>query len=148
MRLRVSDLEMALRAIAIQNRAVVRKWAVGRDPVGRRPSALRAERSFRGGCAVSTDDNVRLTPFDVVVNDENRTKIGRRKSDTTSRLCYNVFRGEHTTQPMGTGQGQSDVLCGCAERGGSASYPLALSIIRTLVAGVLHFRVRLPAPFA
>jgi hypothetical protein len=73
-RLRVSDLEMALRAIAIQNRAVVRKWAVGRDPVGRRPSGLRGDRSFRGGCAVSTDDNDRLTPLDVVVN--NTTKIG------------------------------------------------------------------------
>jgi len=34
MRLRVSDLEMALWAIAIQNRAEVRKWAVGRGPVG------------------------------------------------------------------------------------------------------------------
>ena len=30
MRLRVSDLEMALWAISIQNRAEVRKWAVGR----------------------------------------------------------------------------------------------------------------------
>ena len=30
MRLRVSDLEMALCAISIQNRAEVRKWAVGR----------------------------------------------------------------------------------------------------------------------
>ena len=41
MRLRVSDLEMALWAIAIQNRAEVRKWAVGRGPVSRRlqPSA-------------------------------------------------------------------------------------------------------------
>ena len=70
MRLRVSDLEMALWAIAIQNRAEVRKWAVGRGPVGRRPSALRADCSSRGGCAVSTDDNDRLTPFDGVVNDE------------------------------------------------------------------------------
>ncbi len=34
MRLRLSDLEMALRAISIQNRAEVRKWAVGRGPVG------------------------------------------------------------------------------------------------------------------
>ena len=32
MRLRVSDLEMALCAISIQNRAEVRKWAVGRGP--------------------------------------------------------------------------------------------------------------------
>jgi hypothetical protein len=32
MRLRVSDLEMALSAISIQNRAEVRKWAVGRGP--------------------------------------------------------------------------------------------------------------------
>jgi len=31
MRLRVSDLEMALCAISIQNCAEVRKWAVGRD---------------------------------------------------------------------------------------------------------------------
>jgi hypothetical protein len=31
-RLRVSDLETALRAISIQNRAEVRKWAVGRGP--------------------------------------------------------------------------------------------------------------------
>lgn len=92
---------------------------------------------------MSTDDNDRLTPFDAVVNDENR-----RKSDTTSRLCYNVSRGEHSTKPMETGQGESDVLGRCAERGGSASYPLALSFIRTLLAGVLYFRVRLPAPFA
>jgi hypothetical protein len=34
MRLRVSDLEMALSAISIQNRAEVRKWAVGRGPLG------------------------------------------------------------------------------------------------------------------
>jgi len=33
---------------------------------------------------VSTDDNDRLTPFD--------QRGQRRKSDTTSRLCYNVFR--------------------------------------------------------
>ena len=32
MRLRVSDFEMALSAIPIQNRAEVRKWAVGRGP--------------------------------------------------------------------------------------------------------------------
>jgi hypothetical protein len=36
MRLRVSDLEMALGAISIQNRAEVRKWAVGRGPEGAR----------------------------------------------------------------------------------------------------------------
>jgi hypothetical protein len=36
MRLRVSDLEMALSAISIQNRAEVRKWAVGRGPEGAR----------------------------------------------------------------------------------------------------------------
>ena len=34
MRLRVSDLEMALCAISIQNRAEVRKWAVSRGPEG------------------------------------------------------------------------------------------------------------------
>jgi hypothetical protein len=34
MRLRVSDLEMALSAISIQNRAEVRKWAVDRSPEG------------------------------------------------------------------------------------------------------------------
>ena len=34
MRLRVSDFEMALSAISIQNRAEVRKWAVGRGPEG------------------------------------------------------------------------------------------------------------------
>ena len=34
MRLRVSDVETALRAISIQNRAEVRKWAVGRGPSG------------------------------------------------------------------------------------------------------------------
>ena len=140
MRLRVSDFEMALRAISIQNRAEVRKWAVGRGPVGRRPSALRADCSSRGGCAVSTDDNDRLTPFD--------QRGQRRKSDTTSRLCYNLSRREYTSQPMGTGQGQSNVLGRCAERGGSASYPLALTFVRTIVAGVLYFRVRLPAPLA
>ena len=32
MRLRVSELEMALSAISIQNRAEARKWAVGRGP--------------------------------------------------------------------------------------------------------------------
>lgn len=32
MQLRVSDLEVALWAISIQNRAEVRKWAVGRGP--------------------------------------------------------------------------------------------------------------------
>ena len=78
MRLRVSDLEMALCAISIQNRAEVRKWAVGRGPVGRRPSALRADCSSRGGCAVSTDDekDYRLLTAGVnstVVADENLT---------------------------------------------------------------------------
>jgi hypothetical protein len=42
MRLRVSDLEMALSAISIQNRAEVRKWAVGRGPEG-----ARSQRSAR-----------------------------------------------------------------------------------------------------
>ena len=75
MRLRVSDLEMALRAISIQNRAEVRKWAVGRGPSGGRPSALRAECSSRGGCAVSTDDEDTLPPLGVAVNGEDRSSF-------------------------------------------------------------------------
>ena len=73
MRLRVSDLEMALWAIAIQNRAEVRKWAVGRGPVGQHPSALRADGSARGGCAVSTDDERRLPPVRRTVNGQDRS---------------------------------------------------------------------------
>jgi len=89
MRLRVPDLEMALCAISIQNRAEVRKWAVGSDPVGRRPSALRADCSFRGGCAVSTDDIDRLRRVRDAVNGKDRyersVKIGPVNLDVTFR---------------------------------------------------------------
>ena len=52
---------------------------------------------------MSTDDNDRLTPFDNVVNGENRRDF---------TVVLQPVRGEHTTQPMGTGQGQSDYLAG------------------------------------
>jgi hypothetical protein len=58
MRLRVSDLEMALCAISIQSRAAVRK--------------------SRGGCAVSTDDEDRLTPL--------RNEVKRQDRDLGIRL--------------------------------------------------------------
>jgi hypothetical protein len=51
MRLRVSDLEMALSAISIQNRAEVRKWAVGCSPEGYALQRLRAVFLSRRMCS-------------------------------------------------------------------------------------------------
>jgi hypothetical protein len=45
--------------------------------LGRRPSALRAECSSRGGCAVSTGDEKRLPPLEAAVNGQDRSRIGR-----------------------------------------------------------------------
>ena len=66
MRLRVSDLETALCAISIQNCAEV---GSGLSAVALRAAAFSAPRGMipRGGRAVSTDDENRLTPLRIEV---------------------------------------------------------------------------------
>ncbi len=72
MRLRGSDLETALSAISIQNRAEV---GSGLSVVALRAATFSAPREVtsRGGCAVSTDDEKRLPPLRRAVNGQDRS---------------------------------------------------------------------------
>jgi hypothetical protein len=79
---------MALSAISIQNRAEVRKWAVGRGPESGDLISVPREVTSRGGCAVSTDDENRLTPL--------RIEVKRQDRDLGIRLGLDG-RGSYTT---------------------------------------------------
>ncbi len=81
MRLRVSDFEMALCAISNQNRAEVRKWAVGRGPED--DGLQRSARSVALAEGVQRARTIRdrLTPTAAEVNAQNRFTFRHCHSD-------------------------------------------------------------------